>query len=53
MKCASCDKPIVGNHIYHYRLDAYVHSTEGCMRDVRGEDIRAHAVMWIQKEQSK
>lgn len=53
MRCASCGKPVVGNYIYHYRLDVYVHGTEECMRDVRGEDIRAHAVKWVQKERSK
>lgn len=53
MRCASCDEPIVGSYIYHYRLDVYVHSTEKCMRDVRGEDVRGHTVKWIQKEQGK
>jgi hypothetical protein len=44
---------IVGSYVYHYRLDANVHSTDECMRDVRGEDIRLHTVKWIHKEQTK
>jgi hypothetical protein len=53
MKCAGCSKPIVGDCIYHYRLDEYMHGTDECMRDVHGEDIRLHTVKWVQREQSK
>lgn len=46
LSCVSCGEPITGEYVYHYRLNAYVHGTDECMRAVLGEDIRLHTVLF-------
>ena len=47
MICASCGKPITGPYWHHARLDADVHGTEECLRNVKGEDVRMHTMMMM------
>jgi NTP pyrophosphatase (non-canonical NTP hydrolase) len=46
--CDVCGKPIIGTGWRHHRLGVIVHEGDACQSNVRGEDIRGHAMTMVQ-----